>query len=182
MVLTTWEWTRASGLTSFVLLFFSIFAGLLHSSLTLKKEWKSRLYFFHQTTGWLGFLVIVFHAVILLYDRYVSYEWYEIFVPFMSDEHRVLNGIGTLAFYGVFLILLSSDMMKKVGRSLWKKIHLFSLPAYLLALIHGVLIGTDATSSLVLMIYVATSVLITATFLYKRMRMAFKKRTAVQEG
>ncbi|WP_226659984.1 ferric reductase-like transmembrane domain-containing protein [Pseudalkalibacillus hwajinpoensis] len=182
MVLTTWEWTRASGLTSFVLLFFSIFAGLLHSSPTLKREWKSRLYFFHQTTGWLGFLVIVFHAVILLYDQYVSYEWYAVLVPFMSSDHRILNGIGTLAFYGVFLILLSSDMMKKVGRSLWKKIHLFSLPAYLLALIHGAFIGTDNTSSLVLLIYVGTSVLIIAIFLFKRMRMGFKKGKVAQEG
>lgn len=182
MVLTTWEWTRASGLTSFVLLFLSIFAGLLHSSPIMRREWKSSLYFFHQFTGWLGFLVIIFHAIILLYDQYVSYNWYEVFVPFMSDEHRILNGIGTLAFYGVFLILLSSDMMKKVGRSLWKKIHLFSLPAYLLALAHGIFIGTDRTSSLILLIYVGTSVLIIAAFLFKKMSVAFKRRTMAQEG
>ena len=179
MVLTTWEWTRASGLTSFMLLFLSIFAGLLHSS-PVGKNWKTSLYFFHQFTGWLGFLVIIFHGVILLFDQYVSYKWYEVFVPFMSDEHRILTGIGTIAFYGVFLILLSSDMMKRVGRSLWKKIHLFSLPAYLLALAHGLLIGTDRTS--VLFMYAGTSFLIVLAFLIKRVSVAFKRKPAPREG
>lgn len=30
MDITTWEWTKASGLTSFFLLFLSVFVGLLH--------------------------------------------------------------------------------------------------------------------------------------------------------
>jgi sulfoxide reductase heme-binding subunit YedZ len=175
MVLTTWEWTRASGLTSFFLLFLSIFTGVLHSSPSTTRQLKASLYFFHQYTGWMGFLVIIFHAVILMYDQYVSYHWYEIMVPFMSDEHRILTGIGTLAFYGVFLILLSSDMMKKVGRSLWKKIHLFSLPAYLLAMVHGLFIGTESTPSFILFIYIATLGLIIAALLFKRMGVAFKK-------
>ncbi|MGA9288679.1 MAG: ferric reductase-like transmembrane domain-containing protein [Anaerobacillus sp.] len=181
MVLTTWEWTRASGLTSFMLLFISIFAGLLHSS-PVRKKWKASLYFFHQFTGWLGFLVIIFHAVILLFDQYVHYQWYEVFVPFMSDEHRILTGIGTIAFYGVFLILLSSDMMKRIGRSLWKKIHLFSLPAYLLALAHGLLIGTDRMTSSMLIMYAGTSFLIVSAFVMKRMSVALKRQPTPREG
>lgn len=181
MVLTTWEWTRASGLISFFLLFLSILAGLWHSTPTVTKAWKTRLFFFHQTIGWLGFLVIIFHAMILLYDQYVSYRWYEVFLPFMSDEHRLLVGIGTLAFYGIFLILLSSDMMKKVGRSLWKKIHLFSLPAYLLALVHGTLLGTDRTSSFMQLIYTGTSILLLITYLLKRRSGGAQRRIMARE-
>ncbi|MFQ3544837.1 ferric reductase-like transmembrane domain-containing protein [Halobacillus rhizosphaerae] len=183
MVITTWEWARASGLTSFGLLFLSIFAGFLHSSPSTPKSWKGYLYPFHQITGWIGFLVIIFHGVILLYDHYVNYHWYEVFVPFMSDEHRFLAGLGTLSLYGVFLILLSSDMMKRVKRSLWKKIHLFSLPAYLLALIHGLFMGSDHADS-ILLLYGGTSVMLIAAFLWKRLSSAFQQngRHAAKEG
>ncbi|QBP40240.1 ferric reductase-like transmembrane domain-containing protein [Paenisporosarcina antarctica] len=184
MVITTWEWTRVSGLTSFFLIFISVFAGLLHSAPISPRKWKVSLFFFHQFTGWLGFLIIIFHGAMLLFDSYVSYQWYEVLVPFMSDEHRLLNGIGTIAFYGIFLILLSSDMMKKVGRSLWKKIHLFSLPAYLLALVHGVLVGTDSDTGTMMTIYAGTSFLLLAALMMKRVSVAFQKkeRSMAKEG
>ncbi len=176
MVISTWEWTRVSGLTAFCLLFLSVFAGLLHSSSIIRPKWKGFLYFFHQFTGWIGFLIIIFHGTILLFDHYVSYHWYEVIIPFMSDEHRILNGIGTIAMYGVFLILLSSDMMKRIGRSIWKKIHLFSLPAYLLALLHGLLIGSDSGTGSMMIMYSGTSFLLLAAFLIKRMKVEFPKK------
>lgn len=184
MDITTWEWTRASGLTSFVLLFLSVFVGLLHSAPIFPKSWRGPLFFFHQFTGWIAFLIMVFHGVILLFDTYVNYQWYEVFLPFLSDEYRVLTGSGTLALYGVFLILLSSDMMKKVGRSLWKKIYLFALPAYLLALIHGLLIGSDSTAAPILFMYVSTSLLVLAAFFVKKVRIVFtqKGRHSVKRG
>lgn len=127
---------------------------------------------------------MIFHGVILLFDTYVSYQWYEVFIPFMSDEHRILTGIAALALYGVFLILLSSDMMKKVGKSLWKKIHLFSLPAYLLALFHGIFIRSDSTAEPIIIMYVGTSILVLAAFLLKRTSAVFgrKGRHAMKEG
>ncbi|TLS35995.1 ferric reductase-like transmembrane domain-containing protein [Pseudalkalibacillus caeni] len=176
MVITTWEWTRISGLTSFCLLFLSIFAGLLHSSGLIPLKWKGSWNLFHQFTGWIGFLIIIFHGTVLLFDSYVSYHWYEVFIPFYSDEHRLLNGIGTVALYGVFLILLSSDMMKIVGRSVWKKIHLFSLPAYLLALAHGVLIGSDSTTEPMMALYFGTSILLITAFCLKRFYVSFQKK------
>ncbi|UOQ44554.1 ferric reductase-like transmembrane domain-containing protein [Halobacillus salinarum] len=184
MDITTWEWTRISGLTSFCLLFFSIFAGLLHRSSFIAQKWKSYLYPFHQYAGWIGFLVIIFHATILLFDHYVSYHWYEVFIPFMSKSHRLLNGIGTTGLYGVFLILLSSDMMKRVGRSIWKKIHLFALPAYLLALVHGLFLGSDHTSSSIIGMYIVTSLLLVAAFIMKRRSFVLPQKGshAVKEG
>ncbi|WP_050180552.1 ferric reductase-like transmembrane domain-containing protein [Domibacillus robiginosus] len=176
MDITTWEWTRASGLTSFFLIFLSVFVGLLHSAPIFPKRWKGSLFFFHQFTGWIAFLIMIFHGVILLFDTYVNYQWYEVFVPFLSDEHRILTGIGTMALYGVFLILLSSDMMKKVGHSLWKKIHLFALPGYLLALFHGLLIGSDSTAGPITIMYASTLLLVLAALFLKRVSVVFMRK------
>lgn len=134
------------------------------------------MFFFHQFTGWVAFLIMIFHSVILLFDTYVNYQWYEVFVAFLSDEHRVLTGIGTLALYGVFLILLSSAMMKKVGHSLWKRIHLFALPGYLLAFVHGLLSGSDSAAQPITFMYVSTSLLVLAAFFLKRLSVAFMPR------
>ncbi|WP_052158907.1 ferric reductase-like transmembrane domain-containing protein [Halobacillus sp. BBL2006] len=178
MEISTWEWTRISGLTSFFLLFLSILIGLLQSSPLIHPKWRGSKNLFHQLTGWVGFLLMIFHGVILIYDHYVSYQWYEIFVPFTSDEHRILTGIGTLSLYGVFLILLSSDMMKKVGYSIWKKIHLFSLPAYLLVLLHGFFIGSDTSTEAIPLMYAGTTLLLTGAYLAKRVSGKGKTKTA----
>jgi len=52
---------------------------------------------------------------------------------------------------------MTSDLwIRTMNRSLWKKLHFLVLPAWLLSLVHGVLIGTDTENKLVIMFYVVS--------------------------
>lgn len=156
-LLTVWTTTRAAGITSYLLLYASTVAGLLVSSKMASKRAKAAILGVHQWSGWFGFLFGAMHGMVLLFDRYVGYSAFELAVPFASNDHRYLNGIGTLTLYISGLLILSSDLMKKLGKRVWRAIHFLAFAGYGLALLHGLLLGTDSRQGWMLAMYASTA-------------------------
>lgn len=50
-----WSTTRAAGLTSYILMFLSVTAGLMMSLKLAKGRTKSLLLALHESSGWFGF-------------------------------------------------------------------------------------------------------------------------------
>ncbi|WP_342431508.1 iron reductase [Neobacillus sp. FSL H8-0543] len=99
----------------------------------------------HKISGWTGMLTVVFHAVLLLMDQYVPYQIREIFIPFLAKNDPVFSALGTISYYLFLLTLATSDFfIKTLGRALWKRIHFLVIPAWILMILHGILIGTDS--------------------------------------
>lgn len=153
-----WETVRSAGIVSFILLSSSVIGGLAASIMKNGKR-KAYLLVIHQISGWFGFWFAFLHMFLLIFDNYVKYRFIELIVPFISDHERVLNGLGILAFWGMFLVLLSSDEMKKIGRNWWKKVHYFSIPVYLFSLIHGIFLGTDTEVPFIAGMYMVSGTL-----------------------
>jgi len=155
-LLSTWNLIRVSGLLSYFLLTMSLAFGFLQSFPSLKKQ-KAVFLFIHQNSGWIGLLVIVFHMMLLFWDQYVHYPVLSILVPFRSENEPFYSGLGTISFYLFFIIIGSSDFfMKKLGRLVWKKIHLLAIPAWILMAVHGVMIGSDSSKGWAQLIYIVT--------------------------
>jgi len=53
--------------------------------------------------------------------------------------------LGVFALYACVLVLLTSWVRKGIGTVWWRRFHLLATPAFLLALMHGMLAGTDST-------------------------------------
>ncbi|MDO7905957.1 ferric reductase-like transmembrane domain-containing protein [Paenibacillus sp. JX-17] len=158
--LTVWATTRAAGMTSYLLLFFSTAAGIMMSLKMLNGRAKSILLTVHQSSGWFGLLFGMVHGTVLLFDQYVGYPAAELLIPFASHSHRWLNGIGTLSLYAMLILVASSDLMKKLGRKVWRTIHFFAFPAYFMALVHGFMLGSDSHYSWARLMYFSTGCLI----------------------
>ncbi|MCC3373919.1 ferric reductase-like transmembrane domain-containing protein [Cohnella sp. REN36] len=155
-----WTTTRAAGLTAYLLLFVSTASGILTSMRFVRPERRAALLTLHQFTGWIGFLFGLLHGCVLLFDRYVGYQLYELAIPFAAHDHRFWNGIGTVACYLSFVLVLSSDLVKRIGRRAWRAIHFLAFPAYALALMHGFALGTDTRIPWVQGLYAATGLAI----------------------
>ncbi|MFB6469469.1 ferric reductase-like transmembrane domain-containing protein [Cytobacillus sp. Hz8] len=141
---SNWNLIRVSGFLAFFLFTLSIAAGLIGRFSALKKN-KPFMLELHQASGWIGFLAVVFHGLLLLNDHYAPYTWKELFIPLLSKNEPFLSGLGTISFYLFFFTIFTSDfLMKSLGKPLWKKIHFLILPAWVLMLLHGILIGTDS--------------------------------------
>ncbi|MGJ7919669.1 ferric reductase-like transmembrane domain-containing protein [Neobacillus sp. LXY-4] len=150
---STWNLIRLSGFLSYFLLTASLAFGFLQAFPSLKRR-KGEFLQIHQTSGWIGLLGILYHMMMLYWDQYVHYPIFSILVPFSSEHEAFYSGLGTISFYLFFLIIGSSDfLMKKLGRSVWKKIHLLAVPAWLLMTVHGILLGTDSSEKWAQFIY-----------------------------
>ena len=152
-LLSNWNLIRTSGFLSYFLFTFSIAAGLMSRLFIFQKQ-KQLMLELHKISGWTGMLTVVFHATLLLVDPYVPYQIWGILIPFSSEYAPVFSALGTISFYLFLLTLATSDFfIKTLGRTLWKKIHFLVIPAWILMVLHGILIGTDSAQTWAAFIY-----------------------------
>jgi predicted ferric reductase len=152
-VFSVWTITRAAGITSFILLFLSMVFGILQSYPTIKPKTKSILYTLHESTSWFGLMIAGLHIFVLLFDKYVGYKLTELLVPFTESAKPVLNGLGTITFYLMILLIITSDLRHKMSKRTWKTIHYLAFVSFLAALFHGIFTGTDTKYWIVQLMY-----------------------------
>jgi predicted ferric reductase len=141
-----WYLSRASALVAFTLLWLATALGLLITN-KLARLWPGGplAYDLHQYASGLGLLVGLFHAALLLGDRYVGYSPLQLLVPFGGGSYRPLwVGLGQVAAYLLVGLWGSSKLRLRIGQRWWRRIHSLSFLAFLLALLHGLLAGTDS--------------------------------------
>ncbi|MET3545910.1 sulfoxide reductase heme-binding subunit YedZ [Paenibacillus favisporus] len=184
-ILSVWVTTRAAGLTSYMLLFASIAAGLLQGSAWAKGPVKAKLNMVHQWCGWFGLLFGMAHGLVLLFDRYVGYSLADLLIPFKASGDRLWMGLGILSLYLMLLLIISSDLMKKLGKKAWRLIHFLAMPTYLMALVHGIMLGTDSRQAPVIVLYAVTGVTVLILLLNRiaaTRRKGGGRMIVVQEG
>jgi predicted ferric reductase len=143
-----WYLSRGSALVSFALLWLSMAIGLTISN-RLARLWPGgpAAFDLHQYTSLLGLAFALFHALILLGDKYMSYELQQILVPFASAGYRpIWVGLGQLGIYIWAVVAFSFYVRAKTGTRAWRIIHFASFAAFALALVHGLTSGTDSSA------------------------------------
>jgi len=142
-----WYVSRSSGILAWVLLSFSVCWGLFVSTKAVAKAstpaWILDL---HRFLGGVAVLVTGVHLAGLVADSYVEFGWVEILVPFGSEWKPGAVASGVIAFYLLMAVELTSLAMKRMPRRLWRAVHRSSLVLWLLATVHMLQAGTDATN------------------------------------
>jgi predicted ferric reductase len=141
-----WYVSRASALVAFTLVWLSMATGLIITN-RLARLWPGGPIAFdlHQYTSLLGLAFGLFHALILIGDKYINYTLAQILVPFNSVGYKpVWVGLGQVGFYLLAIVSLSFYVRKRIGHRAWRVIHLLSFLSLVLALAHGILSGTDS--------------------------------------
>ena len=179
MFLSTWEWIRLLGFLSYFYFTVSIIFGLIRKTPSIKAN--KNLYFqIHHISGWLGLFAVLLHMILLIIDKFEPYRISEILIPFGADYKPNLSALGTIAFYLFLIVFFTSDfLIKKMGFSIWKKVHLLVLPAWIISLIHGIFIGTDSKNILVLLFYGGTVILVAIMLLIRIISEEHKKKEAL---
>jgi DMSO/TMAO reductase YedYZ heme-binding membrane subunit len=180
---SVWSLIRTSGFLAYFFMTLSLAFGLLNSLSILKKK-KAMLLTYHQTSGWFGLLTIVFHMTLIWKDQFVPYSLTELFIPFSAKNAPVFSTFGTISFYLFLLVIGTSDfMIKKLGRERWKKVHMAVIPAWVLMIAHGVMIGTDSTAPWALFIYAGgVSLIIVLGFLRYLESVIFRQSPGIKKS
>lgn len=142
--LNTWHLTRSAGVVAYLLLFASTALGLLQSLGMLKGVTGpiANLDLHEHLSLW-SIYATVFHVVILLYNHYLTFTWLDLTIPFFSGYERVMMAFGILSFYVILVVTVTTYLRSRLTPQRWRAIHLVSLAGFLMALIHGVMMGTD---------------------------------------
>jgi predicted ferric reductase len=150
-----WYLSRSSAFVAYILLWLSMVFGLLMTN-KLARVWPGgpTAFDLHQHASLLGLAFALFHALILLGDRYIQATLFQVLVPFQYTGYEPLwVGLGQVGFYGLAIVGLSFYVKDRIGRRAWRLIHFLSFAVFALALLHGFWSGSDSQSDLARVIY-----------------------------
>lgn len=152
-----WYLARAGGLIAYLLLWAATLWGVMMSGKTLKGRIEAALlYAMHEFLPILAMVFAVLHAVILLGDAYIRFDLFDLLVPFQAPYRPVWTGLGALSLYLSLALIVSFYVRSVIGRRVWRIFHYTTYLAFILALVHGVMAGTDASQPVVQWMYVLT--------------------------
>lgn len=165
---TPWAWyiSRAAGLVSFALLWFSIFLGISIRTPLLNRIIKpiySRSV--HQWVSLQALLFALLHGVALMFDATMHFSLLDIFVPFASSYQPALVALGTLAFYLMLLMIVTSYARDSLSQKTWRIVHTTNIILYAIGMIHSLYLGTDLQSGIARDIFIYTNAFLIFLFL-----------------
>jgi sulfoxide reductase heme-binding subunit YedZ len=155
--LPSWRITRVAGLSAYYLLFIGVMLGIIYGMPGIQGVWKKKLYGWHAWTQGTGFVLVIVHVIILAIDQYSPFTWGQLLIPFSYPEHRLGYGFGSMAFYGLLLVLATTDFRALMSKRIWLALHMTAYPVFFLSLVHGLVTGTDTKNAAVFWGYIATA-------------------------
>lgn len=150
-----WYLSRGSAFAAYWILWLSMALGVIITN-KLAQTWPGipPAYEIHQYTSLLGLGFGLFHAIILMGDRYIAFTLGQVLIPFTTQDYRpIWVGIGQVAFYVWALVTASFYVRKQIGKKAWRLIHFASYASFLGVMLHGIFSGTDTASPLVQGLY-----------------------------
>jgi predicted ferric reductase len=158
-----WYVARAAGLMAWALLAASVVWGLLMTSKVIRRVARSSwLLDLHR---WLAGLALVFtgiHVVAILSDSYVHFGLASVLVPFAAHWHPVMVAYGIASLYLLVAIEVTSLLRRRIGPTVWRRIHFLSFPLFVATTAHGLTAGTDSRAPMVVITVVLVGTAVAA--------------------
>jgi sulfoxide reductase heme-binding subunit YedZ len=140
----TWYFARSAGIVAYLLLTSSVLLGVLMAGKARFTWPKFAVQEVHRFLAILAGVFIVLHGGTLLLDSFVPTGLLQELVPFTSGYRPFAVGLGVCAMELIAAVGISNAFRTRLPHTGWRKLHYLTLPAWLLASLHGVLAGTDA--------------------------------------
>jgi predicted ferric reductase len=142
-----WYLSRATAFVSLSLLWVSMALGLSVTN-KMARFWPGTpaAFAIHEYVSLLGLAFAMFHALVILGDKYINFTLVQLLTPFSTLDYKPFwVGLGQVGFYTWALVALSFYVRKTIGQKTWRLLHYLSFGMYFLALFHGIFSGTDSS-------------------------------------
>jgi len=144
---TLWYANRATGVVLVALLTLSTAIGVLSTARAGSARWpRFATQALHRNVSLLSMIMLALHVGTAVIDTYVDIRWYDGVVPFVGDYRRMWLGLGTVSLDLLLAVVLTSLVRERLNHLRWRIIHLASYLAWVIGVVHGIGIGTDAFS------------------------------------
>lgn len=154
-----WIVIRAAGIGAYVALFLSVAWGLVSSTGVITKRMsKASSNRFHASVATTGLALLAIHVVLLLVHDFVPFRVLDLLVPLRSAYRPVAIAFGITAMYAVVIVQVSSWTRGRFPTRVWRALHLLAVPAFILALLHGLFAGSDTMRPWMSLLYLSTGI------------------------
>jgi len=144
-----WFLSRASGIVAWALLTGSVLWGILLATRVLKAiDRPAWLLDLHRWLSALTIFAVALHLVALYADSYVEFSVTDLMVPFFATWRPFAVALGVFATYLLAIVQVSSLLMKRLPRKIWRSIHLTSYVMFVFVTLHSFLAGHDRGASM----------------------------------
>ena len=141
---TVWYFARSAGILAYLLLSASVLLGVLLAGRT-KFTWpRFAVEEVHRFLAIVMGVFITLHVGALVLDTVVPISLGQALVPFTAGYRPFAVGLGSTTLLLVVAVAVSNALRPRLPHRVWRTIHYLTLPAWLLASLHGILAGTDA--------------------------------------
>lgn len=154
-----WVTSRAAGVAAFVALTLDVVFGLFLST-GAADRWvaRARSVEVHRWLSSATLSLVAVHVVALLGDGFARFDALDALVPFVASYRPAALALGLAAAYLAVGLHLSFELRQRIGMLAWRRLHRWSAAAFVLAVAHGVLAGSDGGSSWMRALYVVAVV------------------------
>jgi DMSO/TMAO reductase YedYZ heme-binding membrane subunit len=152
-----WFTARGAGLAAMLILTIATVLGALGSMRLRSAGTRVVVQYVHRTAAVLGLLLIVVHVSTLVLDAKSHISLAGALVPFAAQYRPSAVAFGSIATYLlVFVAALGFARGRlassRLGAATWRGLHLLAYPAWGIAIVHGLMAGTDRTQNWVVLL------------------------------
>ena len=140
-----WITSRAAGATALFACSAGVGVGLLVGA-RAQVPGRRDLRPLHEVLSLATLAFVAVHALALLGDGWLGFGPADLAVPFLGSYRPLWTGLGIVASYGLVLLGISYYFRDRVGRVRWRRLHRFTAAFWILAVVHTLGAGSDATS------------------------------------
>ncbi len=166
-----WFLSRGAGIITLLILTASVVLGIL-ASLDLGARGLPRFVtpVVHRNVSLLALLFLALHVATTIVDSYVSIRWIDAVIPFIGSYHPLALGLGAICVDLMIAIILTSLFRSHVKPTTWRYVHLSAYACWPIAVLHGMLIGTDRVQGWMLLIDACCALLVGILAIYRMVR------------
>ena len=142
-----WLASRASGIVALALISLSVMLGLaMAGRVSRNPRLRRTMIAVHEQAALAGLIAIAVHAITLLGDKWLDPGVAGILVPFRMDHAPLYTGLGIIGAYLAAALGLSFYFRRRIGARRWRSLHRATILVYVLAVIHTLGAGSDAST------------------------------------
>jgi hypothetical protein len=179
-----WNIIRAAGIGAFLMLWASVAWGLVATTSVFgKKIPKPTSIALHQAFSTSGLLFLAMHLGFLLADRFMPFTPLDLVIPMRASYRPIGVTLGIASMFVLVLGVLSTSWGRKlIGTKWWRRTHALSVPAFALALMHGLMTGTDSKRPAMFWMYLVSAAILLFLLLLRGLNSQRAQRAPVPAG
>lgn len=143
MQMLEWYTIRATGTVAYILMYFAVIIGLFSQIQKKRKKKINGILNLHESLSDWALILVCGHLGVLLVDKFMSFHWTALLIPFSTNYKPIPMALGTISMYFLIITIFTSKLRKQIGYLRWRKLHGLNPIMYIFVTLHGLLIGSD---------------------------------------